>query len=73
VTQADLQVFQRAPRERRTPNKREAQRIEKLQERMQAIGEAMDAALEADDEDKAEALQEEGERLGQQLQALEDC
>src|SRR3989475_11245905 len=30
------------------------------------------AAMDADDEDKAEALQEEGERLGEQLQALED-
>ncbi|MGH8629835.1 MAG: chromosome partitioning protein ParB, partial [Burkholderiales bacterium] len=69
---ADLQAFQRAPRERRTPNKREAQRIEKLQEKMQAIGEAVHAAMEADDEDKAEALQGEGERLGEQLQALEN-
>ena len=72
MTYADLQAFQRAPRERRTPSKRDAQRIEKLEAKMQAIGEAVDAALEVDDEDKAEALQEEGERLGQQLQALED-
>ena len=72
MTYADLQAFQRAPRERRTPSKREAQRIKKLEAKMQAIGEAVDAALEADDEDKAEVLQEEGERLGQQLQALED-
>ena len=69
---ADLHAFQRAPRERREPNKREAQRIEKLQEKMQAIGEAVDAAMDADDEDKADALQEEGEHLGEQLQALED-
>ncbi|MFY3555171.1 chromosome partitioning protein ParB, partial [Achromobacter xylosoxidans] len=72
VTHADLHAFQRAPRERREPNKREAQRIEKLQEKMQAIGEAVDAAMDADDEDKADALQEEGEALGEQLQALED-
>ena len=72
VTHADLHAFQRAPRERREPNKREAQRIDKLQEKMQAIGEAVDAAMEADDEDKAGALQEEGEALGEQLQALED-
>ena len=72
MTHADLQAFQRAPRERREPTKREAQRIEKLQARMQAIGEAVDAAMEEDDEDRAEALQEEGERLGEQLQALED-
>ena len=72
VTHADLHAFQRAPRERREPNKREAQRIDKRQEKMQAIGEAVDAAMEADDEDKADALQEEGEALGEQLQALED-
>lgn len=72
VTHADLHAFQRAPRERREPNKREAQRIEKLQERMRAIGEAVDAAMDADDEEKADALQEEGEIVGEQLQALED-
>jgi hypothetical protein len=38
VTHADLHAFQRAPRERREPNKREAQRIEKLQAKMHAIG-----------------------------------
>ncbi len=72
ATYADLQAFQRAPRERRSPTKRETHRIEKLQEKMQAIGEAVDAALEDDDEDKADALQEEGDRLGEQLKALED-
>lgn len=71
TTYADLQAFQRAPRQRRSPNKREAQRIEKLQTKMQALAEAVDAALDADDEEKADALQEEGEHLGEQLQALE--
>ncbi|EPW8697784.1 chromosome partitioning protein ParB, partial [Pseudomonas aeruginosa] len=72
TTHADLQAFQRAPRQRRSPNKREAQRIEKLQTKMQALAEAVDAALDADDEEKADALQEEGEHLGEQLQALEN-
>ncbi|WP_070155767.1 ParB/RepB/Spo0J family partition protein [Sphingobium phenoxybenzoativorans] len=72
VTHADLHAFQRAPRERREPTKREAQRIEKLQAKMQEVGEALDAALDAEDEEKADALQEEGEALGEQLQALED-
>ncbi|EOD4920991.1 MAG: ParB N-terminal domain-containing protein [Alicycliphilus sp.] len=72
VTHADLHAFQRAPRERREPNKREAARIEKLQTKMHELAEAVDAALDADDEDKADALQEEGETLGEQLQALED-
>ena len=72
VTHADLQAFQRAPRERREPNKREAQRIGKLQARMQELGVALDAALDAEDEDKADALQEAGEAVGEQLQTLED-
>ncbi|MBH2009726.1 MAG: ParB N-terminal domain-containing protein, partial [Xanthomonadaceae bacterium] len=72
VTHADLHAFQRAPRERREPNKREAQRIEKLQTKLHELAEAVDAALDADDEEKADALQEEGETVGEQLQALED-
>ena len=72
ATYADLQAFQRAPRERREPNTREAQRIENLQAKMREVAEALDAAMEADDEDKAETLQDEAEALGEQLQALED-
>jgi ParB family chromosome partitioning protein len=72
VTHADLHAFQRAPRERREPNKREAQRIEKLQTKMHELAAAVDAALDAEDEEKADALQEEGEAVGEQLQALED-
>ncbi|TFL15340.1 chromosome partitioning protein ParB [Pusillimonas caeni] len=72
ATYADLQAFQRAPRERRNPTKRESDRMDKLETKMQAIGEAIDAALEDDDEEKADALQEEGDSLGEQLQALED-
>ncbi len=72
VTHADLHAFQRAPRERREPNKREAQRIEKLQTKLHELAAAVDDALETEDEEKADALQEEGEALGEQLQALED-
>ncbi len=72
ATYADLQAFQRAPRERRNPSKRESDRMDRLETKMQAIGEAIDAALEDDDEEKADALQEEGDSLGEQLQALED-
>ena len=72
LTHTDLHAFQRAPRERREPNKREAQRIEKLQAKMHELAEAVDAAMDAEDEDKADALQEEGEALGEQLQAMED-
>lgn len=71
MTHADLHAFKQAPRERREPGKREAQRIEKLQAKLHDLAEAMDAALDADDEEKADALQEEGEAVGEQLQALE--
>ncbi|PVY55482.1 MULTISPECIES: ParB N-terminal domain-containing protein [unclassified Simplicispira] len=69
MTHADLHAFHRAPKERREPNKREAQRIEKLQAKMREVAEALDA----EDEDRADALQEKGEALGEQLQALEEA
>jgi ParB family chromosome partitioning protein len=72
ATFADLQAFQQAPREPRRATKRESDRMDKLETKMQAIGEAIDAALEDEDEETAEALQEEGDSVGQQLQALED-
>lgn len=72
MTYADLQAFQCAPREPRSPTKREAQRIEKLHAKMQAIGDSLNAALDEDDGDKVAILQEEGDRVGEQLQALED-
>lgn len=72
VTHADLHAFQRAPRERREPTKREAQRIERLQTKLHELAAAVDDALDAEDEEKADALQEEGEAVGERLQALED-
>jgi ParB family chromosome partitioning protein len=70
ATYADLQAFQRAPKERRKPNAREAKRIAKLQAKMQEIGEALDA-VDTEDEEKADALNDEGSQLGEQLEALE--
>lgn len=72
ITCADLNAFQRAPRERRDPDAKEAERIETLKTRMRELGEAVDAAMEAEDQEKANALEKEGENLGEQLQALED-
>ncbi|MFB8922789.1 ParB N-terminal domain-containing protein [Xanthomonas arboricola pv. juglandis] len=71
MNHADLHTFQRAPRERREAHKREAASIEKLQAKLHELAEAVDAALDAEDEEKVDSLQEEGERLGEQLQALE--
>ena len=70
ATYADLQAFQRALKERRKPNAREAKRIAKLQAKVQEIGEALDA-VDTEDEEKADALNDEGVRLGEQLEALE--
>ncbi|SDP37516.1 ParB family protein [Paracidovorax cattleyae] len=72
ATHADLHAFQRAPREHRTPTKREAQRIEKVQAGMQEIDEAIEAAMDADDEEALEALHEESEHLRRHRQVLED-
>jgi ParB family chromosome partitioning protein len=71
TTYADLQAFQRAPKEPRKANAREAKRIAKLQAKLLEIGQALDAALEVEDEEKAEALDEEGRSVGDQLEALE--
>jgi len=71
ATYADLQAFQRAPKEQRKPNAREAKRIAKLEAKVLEVGDALDAALDAEDEEKAGALNDEGVRLGEQLEALE--
>jgi hypothetical protein len=57
--------------ERREPNKREAQRIEKLQAKMQEVAEAVDAARTPTT--RTRPMPAGGRRsLGEQLQALED-
>jgi ParB family chromosome partitioning protein len=72
TTFADLQAFRRAPRERRAPTQQEADRIEKIEARMDEIDTEVDQAVDTDDEEKADALQEEGERLRDELHALEE-
>ena len=72
ITSAELHGFQRARRDRRTPNKTEAKRIAKLQARQQAI----DDRLNADDaediaEEEASALYEESDKLGAKLDTIE--
>lgn len=71
ATYADLQAFQRAPQEKRQPNAREAKRIAKLNEKAQAVETALQAAIDAEDEDKADALHDEGYRLSEQLNDLD--
>ena len=72
ITSAELHGFQRARRDRRTPNKAEAKRIAKLQSRQQAI----DDRLNADDaediaEEEASPLYEESDKLGVELDIIE--
>ncbi len=72
ITSAELHGFQRARRDRRTPNKTEAKRIAKLQARQQAI----DDRLNADDaedltEEETSALYEENDKLGVEIEAIE--
>ena len=72
ITSAELHSFQRARRDRRTPNKLEAKRIAKLQARQQAI----DDRLNADDaediaEEETSALYEENDKLGAEIEAIE--
>ena len=72
ITSAELHGFQHARRNRRTPNKTEAKRIAKLQARQQAI----DDRLNADDaediaEEEASTLYEESDKLGAELDTIE--
>ena len=72
ITSAELHGFQRARRDRRTPNKSEAKRIAKLQSRQQAI----DDKLNADDaediaEEEAAPLYEESDKLGAEIDIIE--
>ena len=71
ATHADLQAFQRAPQEKRHPNARETKRIAKLNAKAQAVETALQAAIDAEDEDKADALHDEGYRLSEQLNELD--
>ncbi|MDA8383191.1 MAG: ParB/RepB/Spo0J family partition protein [Betaproteobacteria bacterium] len=72
ITSAELHGFQHARRNRRTPNKTEAKRIVKLQSRQQAI----DDRLNVDDaediaEEEASTLYEESDKLGAELDTIE--
>ncbi|WP_257386348.1 ParB/RepB/Spo0J family partition protein [Tahibacter caeni] len=71
ITSADLHAFQRAPMQAREPRAGETKRIAALQAKMQQLGAAIEEALEAGDDARADALHEQGERAGERLQAIE--
>jgi ParB family transcriptional regulator, chromosome partitioning protein len=72
TTPAELHSFQRARRDRRTPNKLEAKRIAKLQEAQQAVDDRLNAD-EAEDmtDEQTAALYEENDKLGADIEAIE--
>jgi len=73
LSHTERQVFQSAPRERREPSAREARRIVSLRGRLEKIDAALDAAYDAEDEDKAVALDRRRETLAAELAAVENA
>ncbi len=72
LTHADRQAFRDAPQQMREPNGSEVRRIASLQRRIAALDAALEAAYEAEDEEKVEVLEERQEPLAAALQGLED-
>ena len=73
LSYAERRAFQNAPREQREPNAREARRIASLQARLDKIDRALEDAYDAEDEDKAEALEQQRELVAAELQAVQDA
>jgi ParB family chromosome partitioning protein len=73
MSYADRQTFQNAPRQRREPTAREGRRIASLQGRLDKIDTTLEAACDAEDEDKVATLEERREQVAGELQAIEDA
>ena len=71
VSSAELHTFQRARRSRREPTKAEAKRIEKLEAEQARLQNKLDDEDDDLSDDGAQALHEELDRLGDQLDAIE--
>ncbi|WP_066161136.1 ParB/RepB/Spo0J family partition protein [Hydrogenophaga pseudoflava] len=71
VSSAELHTFQRARRSRREPTKAEAKRIEKLEAEQALLQDKLDDEDDDLSDDGAQALHEELDRLGEQLDAIE--
>ena len=71
VSSAELHTFQRARRSRREPTKAEANRIEKLEAEQARLQNKLDDEDDDLSDDGAQALHEELDRLGDQLDAIE--
>lgn len=71
ATHAELHAFQRARRTRRDPNKLEAKRITKLEARQHALQDRLDDEDTDIPDKEVQALHEEIDRLGNELEAIE--
>jgi ParB family chromosome partitioning protein len=71
VSSAELHTFHRARRSRREPTKAEAKRIEKLEAEQARLQNKLDDEDDDLSDDGAQVLHEEPDRLGDQLDAIE--
>jgi ParB family chromosome partitioning protein len=71
ATSAELHVFQRVRRTRRDPNRTEAKRIAKLEGKQKELQDRLDDEDAELSDDGVQALQEELDRLGNELEAIE--
>lgn len=71
ATHAELHAFQRARRTRREPNKLEAKRIAKLEARQHELQDRLDDDDTDLPDEEVQALHEEIDRLGNDLEAIE--
>ncbi|MGJ7530704.1 ParB/RepB/Spo0J family partition protein [Variovorax sp. GB1P17] len=71
ATASELHAFQRARRTRREPNKAEAKRIAKLEAEQNRIQDKLDDEDADLSDDGAQALHDELDRLGNELEAIE--
>ncbi|MCK4130789.1 ParB N-terminal domain-containing protein [Ralstonia nicotianae] len=69
----ERQAFQNAPRHRREPTTREARRIASLETRLEKIDAELEEACDAEDEDKAEKLEQRRDQVVGELQDAEDA
>lgn len=67
---SELAAFRRAQQIERQPTAKQAKRLATLQARQEVIEDALHAAEEAENEDAAAKLYEEGDRVGEALDAL---
>ena len=69
----ERQAFQNAPRHRREPTTREARRIASLETRLEKIDAELEDACDAEDEAKAEKLEQRRDQVVGELQDAEDA